>query len=128
MAEDWKLQVSFKVGQDMINVRANTGAELAILLGDISEDELATQIAAVAKQLNGASTLAPLSTGGSTPSQAPQAPSGTGWAPPVSNTPVPTCVHGARIYKSGTSSKTGKPYAFWSCPLPQGPEQCKPAN
>ena len=128
MAEDWKLQVSYKVGQDMINIRANSGAELAVLLGDLAEEELATQIAAVAKQLTGASVLAPLSTGASTPNQAQAPASGTGWAPPVSNTSAPTCVHGARVYKSGIAKASGKPYAFWSCPLPQGPDQCKPAN
>ena len=128
MAEDWKLQVSYKVGQDMINIRANSGAELAVLLGDLAEEELATQIAAVAKQLTGASALAPLSTGGSTAGQTQAPASGTGWAPPVSNTSAPTCAHGPRVHKSGISSKTGKPYAFWSCPLPQGPDQCKPVN
>lgn len=131
MAEDWKLQVSYKVGQDMINIRANTGAELTVLLGDISDKELATQIAAVAKQLNGANALAPLSTGGSTQEREQPQHSGTDWAPPASagvQKAAPSCIHGLRTYKSGIAKASGKPYAFWSCPLPQGPDQCKPAN
>jgi hypothetical protein len=42
--------------------------------------------------------------------------------------PTPTCPHGQRIYKSGTSQKNGRPYSMWVCPAPQGPGQCKPEN
>jgi len=36
MAEDWKLQVSYKTGTgDLINVRANTADELSVLLEGI---------------------------------------------------------------------------------------------
>jgi hypothetical protein len=61
MAEDWKLQVSYKTPSgDMINVRANTVDELSILLEGIGD--YSTQIAAVAKLVVGASNAAPLST------------------------------------------------------------------
>jgi hypothetical protein len=126
MAEDWKLQVSYKTTTgDMINVRANTPDELSILLEGVGD--YATQIAATQRMLNTAGTVAPLSTTTSTtstvapPSSMPpqaQTPSGTG----------PRCDHGDRKYKSGISSKTGKPYAMWVCPMPQGPDQCKPVN
>jgi len=139
--EDWKLQVSMKSPNgDLINVRANTADELSVLLEGVSD--YSTQIAAVSKKVAGAYTVAPLSTqnstadttpsGFSTPTQAGNpfggAPMQT--PPPASAQPTtPTCVHGARIFRQGTSKTTGKPYAFWACPTPQGtPDQCKPVN
>lgn len=121
--EDWKLQVSYKTPSgDMINVRANTADELSVLLEGIGD--YSPQIAAVQKLLTGAYNVAPLSTPSSTPSI----------KPPVSSVPdqakaaSPTCIHGPRVYRSGISKKTGQPYAFWSCPQPQGADQCKPVN
>ena len=130
-AEDWKLQVSYKTPSgDMINIRANTADELSVLLEGIGD--YSTQIAATQQKVLVAYNVSPLSTSSSTTSTVPpksstppqaQAPSGT--ATPSTG---PTCVHGARKYKSGISSKTGNPYAMWVCPMPQGPEQCKPVN
>jgi len=131
MAEDWKLQVSYKTNTgDLINIRANTADELSVLLEGIGD--FSTQIAAVQRLIVGAGVAAPLATSPSTqgttppPYSAPpqaQAPSAT-----VAPTSGPTCVHGARKYKSGISSKTGNPYAMWVCPQPQGADQCKPVN
>lgn len=134
--EDWKLQVSYKTPTgDMINIRANTADELSILLEGIGD--YSTQIASVKKKVEGAYTVLPLSTPSSTTSQAPStglsSPAGANFAPP---SPVqgngqasPTCNHGARIFRQGVSKTTGKPYAFWACPTPQGtPDQCKPVN
>ena len=133
MAEDWNLQVSYKLATgDLINIRANSADELSVLLENIGD--YATQIHATQKLLAQAGTLAPLSTTatttGTTPppySQAPQANT-----PPASQAPGaasgPTCQHGPRKYKSGISSKTGNPYSMWVCPMPQGAEQCKPVN
>ena len=136
MAEDWKLQVSYKLASgDLINIRANTADELSVLLEGIGD--FSVQIAAVHNLVTGAYSTAPLGIAPSTPSIAPppsfappqaQAPYATG-APtsqPASSGPV--CVHGARKHKSGISSKTGTPYSMWVCPLPQGPDQCKPVN
>ena len=121
--DDWKLQVSYKTPSgDMINVRANTADELSVLLEGIGD--YSPQIAAVQKLLTGAYNVAPLSTPSSTPST----------KPPVSSVPdqakaaSPTCIHGPRVFRSGISKKTGQPYAFWSCPQPQGADQCKPVN
>lgn len=36
----------------------------------------------------------------------------------------PRCPHGARIWKSGTGKKTGKPYKGWFCP--QRESDCEP--
>jgi hypothetical protein len=130
--EDWKLQVSVKAPNgDLINIRANTSDELSVLLEGISD--YSTQIAATSKMIIGAYTAAPLVTTPSTPdtpvwaTSAP-APIAAPSATPAATT-TPTCVHGPRIFRSGTSSKTGQPYAFWACPTPQGtPNQCKPQN
>lgn len=139
--EDWKLQVSIKSPNgDLINVRANTADELSVLLEGIGD--YSTQISAVSKKIAGAYTVAPLSTPSSTASTTQpgfltqtQADNPFGGAPvqtppPASAQPTtPTCVHGARIFRQGVSKTTGKPYAFWACPTPQGtPDQCKPVN
>jgi len=134
MAEDWKLQVSYKTpAGDMINVRAQTADELSVLLESMGD--YSTQIAAVQRLVVGAHGVAPLATSPSTqgtpppvssaPPQA-QAPSAMGAPTPVQG--GPTCQHGPRKYKSGISSKTGNPYAMWVCPMPQGADQCKPVN
>jgi len=121
--ENWKLQVSYKTGSgDMLHVRANTADELSVLLEGVGD--YAVQIAATNRFLGASYTAAPLGTADTTPTIAPAAFSPTTQAGAVS----PTCVHGTRIFRSGVSKTTGKPYAFWSCPLPMGPEQCKPAN
>jgi len=130
MAEDWKIQVSYKSSNgDLINVRANTADELSVLLEGVGD--YATQIEATRRTLSGVSAAAPLSTSSSTGSTPPPQSS----TPPQAQNPVgggtasgPTCVHGARKYKSGISSKTGNPYAMWVCPMPQGADQCKPVN
>ena len=134
MAEDWKLQVNYKLATgDLINIRANSADELSVLLEGIGD--YATQIHATQKLLSQAATLAPLSTTASTTSTTPpptstppqaQAPSAT--APQTQQQGGPTCQHGPRKYKSGISSKTGNPYAMWVCPMPQGADQCKPVN
>jgi len=128
--EEWKLQVSYKTPSgDLINIRAKTSEELSVMLEGIGD--YSTQIAATGKLIQGAYTTAPLGTTGSTagtmqmptsttaPQSAPSATAGLS---------TPTCIHGPRTHRSGVAKATGKPYAFWSCPLPQGPEQCKPAN
>jgi hypothetical protein len=134
MAEEWKLQVNYKLATgDLINIRANSADELSVLLEGIGD--YATQIHATQRLLSQAGTLAPLSITDSTPSTTPppysappqaQAPSVMAAPAPVQG--GPTCQHGPRKYKSGISSKTGNPYAMWVCPMPQGAEQCKPVN
>jgi hypothetical protein len=134
MAEDWKLQVSYKTpAGDMINIRAQTNDELSVLLEGIGD--YSNQIAAVQRLVVGAYGVAPLVTSASTPNTPPttssvppqaQAPSAT--APQTQQQGGPTCQHGPRKYKSGISSKTGNPYAMWVCPMPQGADQCKPVN
>jgi hypothetical protein len=134
MAEDWKLQVSYKLNSgDLINVRAQSADELSVLLEGIGD--FATQIAATQRLLSGVGTASPLSTLPSTESTTPphssvppQASAPSGMGAPSQSQGGPTCQHGPRKYKSGISSKTGNPYAMWVCPMPQGADQCKPVN
>lgn len=128
MNEDWKLQVSYKTPTgDMINVRANTADELSVLLEGVGD--YSTQIAATQQKIVLSYNLNPLSTSSSTASTAPMASSAPTPVSLTSGTAAPTCVHGARIFRQGVSKSTGKPYAFWACPTPQGtPDQCKPVN
>jgi len=125
--EEWKLQVSYKTPSgDMINVRAQTADELSVLLESIADYSF--QVAATQKAVASAYALNPLATASITPVIAQEqysAPTPEGIAP---GTSAPTCQHGARKYKSGISSKTGKPYAMWVCPMPQGADQCRPVN
>jgi len=128
--EDWKLQVSYKTPTgDLINIRAQTAEELSVMLEGVSD--YSSQIAATGKLIQGAYTAAPLGTTGSTAGivQSPTSTTAPQSAPSATaGLSTPTCIHGPRTHRSGVSKTTGKPYAFWSCPLPQGPEQCKPAN
>jgi hypothetical protein len=135
MAEDWKLQINYKTQTgDLINIRANTGDELSVLLESLGD--YATQIEATRKLIVGAGVASPLSMSTTTtntappqssiPPQASVAPATS--APPQGGAAGPTCIHGNRKYKSGISQKTGNPYAMWVCPQPQGADQCKPVN
>jgi hypothetical protein len=127
MAEDYKLQVSYKIpGDAMINIRANTADELSVLLEGIGD--FATQISAVQKLVMGAATTVPLSTSSTTPNTEPPRSSAPPQATPPSAGAGPICQHGQRKFKSGISSKTGNPYSMWVCPMPQGADQCKPVN
>lgn len=130
--EDWKLQVSIKAPSgDLINIRANTADELSVLLEGISD--FSPQIAATSRMIGANFAAAPLVTSPSTQGTGLGASSSTSQAAGVSATAggmsTPTCVHGARIFRQGVSKTTGKPYAFWACPTPQGTaDQCKPVN
>lgn len=123
--ENWKIQWSYKTPSgDLVNVRANTADELSVLLEGVAM--IAGQAAATSTGIQAAYNVAPLSTGGSTSAPAHVATS------PIAPTQVassgPTCQHGNRKFLSGVSKKTGKPYAMWVCPQPQGADQCSPVN
>jgi hypothetical protein len=126
--EDWKLQVSYKTPSgDMINVRANTADELSVLLEGVGD--YSPQIAATQQKIVGSYALNPSSTSSSTTSTRPSSYSAPTPVSAASGTASPVCKHGARIWREGISKASGKPYAFWSCPSPQGtPDQCKPVN
>ena len=126
MSEDWKLQVSFKLGQDMINIRAKTGDELSVLLENISE--LTSQIIATQRVLGAGTAIAPLSTQNSTVTPGPVAYSQPHQAQVPLDT-APTCIHGPRKRLTGISKKTNNPYDFWACSAPQfATDKCAPMN
>ena len=126
--EDWKLQVSYKTPSgDMINVRANTADELSVLLEGVGD--YSPQIAATQQKIVGSYALNPSLTSSSTTSTRPSTYSAPTPVSLASGTAAPVCKHGARIWREGISKASGKPYAFWACPSPQGtPDQCKPVN
>jgi len=132
MAEEWKLQVSYKTPNgDMINVRANTADELSILLEGVGD--YSTQIASVGKLVVGASNAAPLSTPSTTTGTRQASSSimtqenpasggveetiqdryGNMWV--YNKVGAPTCIRGPMILKSGVS-QAGKSYKCWSDP------------
>jgi hypothetical protein len=77
MAEEWKLQVSYKTPSgDMINVRAQTVDELSVLLEGIGD--YSHQVASVQRLIVGAYGALPLATSPSTQGTAPS----TSSAPP----------------------------------------------
>ena len=136
MAEDWKVQWSFKSPTgDLINVRANSVEELSVLLEGIAE--VSGQAVSTQKVIGAAYNAAPLSTQPSATDTPPWATSPTTpTAPAFGGAPIatppqssaPTCIHGPRKHLSGVSKKTGKPYSMWVCTQPQGADQCAPAN
>lgn len=124
MGETTKLQVNFRAGQALINGYADTPEQLdqilAYLQGKV-QDILDVQALFDAGNVvvQQAATPRPAQQqsggwGGQAPAQA-AAPAG----------PAPTCVHGERIYKEGTS-RAGKPYKMWSCPSRDRNAQCEP--
>jgi hypothetical protein len=39
--------------------------------------------------------------------------------------PAPTCQHGTKLYKEGTSASNGRAWKAWFCPAPgNDPTQC----
>ena len=52
-------------------------------------------------------------------------------APAAQAAPAPgvrTCPHGTKVYKSGISQKTQKPWGRYDCPLPRGDANACPAE
>lgn len=124
MTEEWRIQISPKTPSGaLINIRGNTPEEISALIGGVQE--LAIEILALEKVLGGVVTLAPLSTGTTTgfPTQPPASSPVLPASPPVAS--GPTCIHGARKYKTGNSAKG--PWTAWMCPTPKDtPDQCPP--
>jgi len=124
MSDNSPIQINFKTKKDgmLINLRAQDGAELDLLL-----DQLTQRIAALVdleKTVEGMAVVKDAFPN-SVPIQ------GTTAAPrPVQTAPsttAPSCVGGAcngapmRFVPAGIAKATGRPYkAFYACPLPQG--------
>ena len=117
--EATKFQVNFKTNAGtLINVYGET-----VLDAISTMNEMAAAIDLIRKieaTLNGATAPAPVAV-------APAA------VQPTSETAAPAaapaghvCRHGAMVYKTGTSQKTGREWKAWMCPSPNRADQCEP--
>lgn len=119
MTDSFKVQVNFKNGvPDLVNVRADSAAELAQLLDGL---------ALVSPNIEAAKAVLVLQQGGLNPTVVPPAPSTAGgdWnsQPPAPPAPPaapaagggPACQHGGKVWKEG-QNKAGRPYKGWFCP------------
>lgn len=123
--ETTRYQVNFKTPSGtLINLYAASDFELKDQLRSLTE-HLAPDIVAAETALGAVSNVVhtpPASQQQAT--EAPAAPQGGSYAQssPVAQqggAPAPSCIHGQRVFKSGTSKKTGKPYSGWYCPADQ---------
>ena len=94
------------------------------LIADLSKD---AEAVALAKAAGHASPLTVA------PNATPDVPAPSTWSPPepaappasFSSATIPSCQHGSRTAKSGSSAKG--PLRAWMCPSPKGdPSQCQP--
>lgn len=125
MSENTPIQINFKTKKDgmLINLRAQDGAELDLLL-----DQLTQRIAALVdleKTVEGMAVVKDAFPN-SVPIQGTTAVPRPVQVPPA-NTQAPTCTGGAcggatmRFVPAGIAKATGRPYkAFYACPLPVG--------
>jgi hypothetical protein len=128
--ENAPIQINFKTKKDgmLINLRASDGAELDLLLDQVSQRlaaliDLETTSESMARSAGATNTIQEAFPGaqvvhqGAVQRPAPQAPVA---APGT----IPNCACGAgpmRFVAAGISKSTGKPYrAFYACPQPQG--------
>lgn len=134
--EGFKYQASYKFGPGqahMLNVRADSPGELGLAL--MEAEKAAGALQGVATALSGAPNVTthqadPMPAAvAAVQQQIPQAQAAPAAAPPApaaSAAPAPTCIHGARQFRS---SKPGaaKAWSAWMCPTPKGTAgQCEP--
>lgn len=124
MTDNFKVQVSTKIGADMINFRGENVGEVAQAIDDFAL--LASNIVDGLKTIQESGKgLVEVQREVNTAGQAVAAPQGAPVsAGAVAQNPAggtPQCPHGNRTYKDGGSWKA------WFCPLPKGtPGQCAP--
>lgn len=120
MSENSPIQINFKTKKDgmLINLRATDGAELDLLMSQLTE-----RLAALVDLEKTVESMATVKDAfpGAVPVQ------GTTAAPrPVQSAPAgaPECACGSgamRFVPAGIAKATGRPYkAFYACPKPQG--------
>ena len=121
MSENSPIQINFKTKKDgmLINLRANDGAELDLLL-----DQLTQRLAALVdleKTVEGMAVVKDafpqsVQVQGTTAVPTPVQPA------PTTGAPQCACGGGAmRFVPAGIAKSTGRPYkAFYACPKPQG--------
>lgn len=120
---DFTMQANFKIGNTLVNIRADTGPEMLELV-QWFESELADVVTRVTLALDaqhaaGATLGAqPVQGWQQQPAAAPQGPQG----PPQGG--IAPCEHGNRVYKTGTNKATGAGWQGWFCP--SNVTGCKP--
>lgn len=134
MSQDFKIQQNVKVGNDLINLRADNPDEFK----SIAEWTVAN--AALFVNVQAALAAVPAALAGNVtktevvndaPQQGswsqPQQQAAPSWSQPATPAPGngPGCRHGAMQFKEGTS-KAGKPYKMWACPSNNRQDQCDP--
>ena len=140
MTDDYRFQVSpILPDGTMFNIRSATANEFAADLQWAAENvhkivdavDSIKKVGAISQQLP--VQQATHEGGWQTPPQAPAPqyaqPQQQGYAPPQQAAPAgpgPSCVHGPRVFKSGTSKSSGKPYKMWACPSRDRNNQCDP--
>ncbi len=109
---DDRLQCNFKTpAGTLINIYAKDAAELSALLEDL--EGASPQITAVEEMFRATAAAAPVA---GPPSKQ---------AAPFGDSAVPSCNHGARVFKSGTGKKG--PWSAWMCPAQrEDPSRCEP--
>ena len=121
MSENSPIQINFKTKKDgmLINLRANDGAELDLLL-----DQLTQRLAALVDLEKTVESMAVVKDAFP---QSVQVQGTTAVPTPVQSAPAtgkPQCACGGgemRFVPAGIAKSTGRPYkAFYACPKPQG--------
>lgn len=122
MSDNWAVQVSVKTkAGTLVNVRADTPEHLDQLLGQVM---LRSEVlSSVERQL--------MEAGGHTQPTQPvhrakvDQPRADPWTTPQPEAQVPSCPHGPRMWREGTS-KAGNPYKMWKCTHPDRAGECDP--
>jgi len=116
MSDNWKIQVSPKIGNTLVNVRAESVEELRGLLVEFQMNVLD-----YVKGIEG------IPTGTPAPIAAPVvASTPTPAFAPATNSDARTCKHGAMTYKTGVG-KTGAPWKAYMCNAPKdASDKCDP--
>lgn len=127
MTDEFKIQVSTKIGADMVNFRGENAGEVATLIDDFSLlassiienlktiQESGKALVEAQREVNTAGQAA------AAPQAAP-APAAAAAPSPAGGT-VPQCPHGQRVYKAARDGS----WQAWFCSLPKGtPGACAP--
>ena len=135
MSDNWSIQVSPRVGDTLINLRAETGEQMLSILSWYEQNSatiasaLGTGAAggAVGAAFPGPGTQNVQQDQGSWSQQgSQQAPPAFAQPAPAAGPPAPMCPHGQMVYRE---SKPGaaKSWKAYMCPAPKGtPGACEP--
>lgn len=121
--EGYKVQLNIKAGENMLNVRGNSAADLMGELDSLSN--FATEIDTSVTVLKAMECLKSPVYGGANSHGGGASQAGQGSNPQGGqNTAGRGCIHGPMTYRTGSGARG--PWQGWFCPLPKGnPEACK---